>query len=245
MIELLKIRKPQVSIVLPTYNREGYLPEAIESVLQQSFQDFELIIIDDGSTDRSEDVIRAYEDQRIVYVLQRNQGEFITTNTGLRMAQGEYLTWIHSDDIMPPDSLMHRVNCLNENREVDFCHGDIEIIDQNGNKVQHFPASESDGLTAFKGYFKPVRERTPPWAVHHTTIMFRRAFIEKVGYWDERLPCAADFDWLLRALRRGRMRKVPGILYWYRDHPGTRRQKDIRNRVALVVRFILNRRLAR
>ncbi|HZM04098.1 MAG TPA: glycosyltransferase family A protein [Candidatus Saccharimonadales bacterium] len=130
MLDLLQIHKPHLSIILPTYNRANFLGQAIESVLEQSFTDFEIIVINDGSTDASEEVINSYRDSRIVYVRQPNQGEYSATNTGLRMAQGQLVTWIHSDDIMTPQSLSARVTCLNDNREVDFCHGDIAVSGQ-------------------------------------------------------------------------------------------------------------------
>ena len=243
MFQLLQIHKPKLSIILPTYNRADYLRQAIESVLVQSHRDFELIIINDGSVDTSEEIINSYADSRIVYVRQCNQGEYPATNTGLRMARGQFVTWIHSDDIMTPQSLADRVLCLNENQEVDLCHGDIGNIDEAGCVFRLVPAIDMDGLTAFLGYFKPESSRTNPNAVHHTTIMFRREFLGKVGFWDEQLPYAGDLDWLLRALKHAQIKKVPGTLYLYRHHATSRRQIDACNGVdcRAVVQSILER----
>lgn len=222
----IKIHKPKVSIVMPTYNREKMLPLAIDSVLGQTFKDFEFIIVNDGSTDTSEAVINKYDDPRIIYVKQKNKGEYPATNVGLRIAMSDYITWIHSDDIMPPDSIKLRVKTLDQNPEIDFVHGDIEKIDVAGNKTDRLEAIDSDGMTAFREYYKIAEERKPRYPVHHTTIMFRRPFIFKVGYWDETLPYAGDTDWLLRALKVGRMKKIDEVLYWYRIHDNARSITD-------------------
>jgi glycosyltransferase involved in cell wall biosynthesis len=226
--KLLRIRKPKLSIVMPVYNRERFVQQSIESILEQSFRDYELIILNDGSTDATEQLVKSYSDTRIVYVKQRNRGEPWATNTGLRMAQGDYITWVHSDDVLPPGSLMARVRCLNENKGVDLCHGDITTMDENGTLAQHLPAFNGDGKSAFSQYYKPPHERVCSFPIHHTTVMFRREFLPTVGYWDEKLPCAVDMDWLLRALKFGRIKKARGILYWYRFHANTQRQIKIR-----------------
>ena len=197
---------------------------AIESVLGQSFRDYELIVINDGSTDDSERLINSYNDLRIVYVRQRNLGEPAATNMGLRMARGSYITWVHSDDILPPNSFSARVACLDAHKDIDLCHGDILIMNRHGYFCRHMSAFDGDGRSAYLEYYKARAARKVAAPVHHTTIMFRKEFLPVVGFWDERLPCAMDMDWLLRALKFGRIKKVNAILYWYRFHPQTQRR---------------------
>jgi len=119
----------------------------------------------------------------------------------------------------------------------------IANIDETGRIFRTVSAVDADGVSAFLGYFKPKGYRTDPSSVHHTTIMFRRDFLSKVGLWDEQLPYAGDLDWLLRALKCGRIKKLPGTLYLYRHHTNSRRQIDARNGVncRAVVQSILKR----
>lgn len=228
---------------MPTYNREDLLPYAIESVLDQSFQDFEFIIVNDGSKDDSERIINKYEDERIIYIRQKNRGEYPATNLGLRASSGKYITWIHSDDMLAHDSLSVRVEALNKSPNVDFVHGNIEKIDEKGKVIELLPALDVNGLAAFKEYYKSEKERAQKYLIHHTTIMFRSPFLEKVGYWDEKLPYAGDTDWLLRALKIGQIKKIDKVLYRYRSHQGTRRVTDRRKGVDTdeVVDYIMSR----
>jgi glycosyltransferase involved in cell wall biosynthesis len=225
-MKLLKQEKPLVSVILPTYNRAKYLKLALESVLRQDFKDFELLVINDGSTDNTEEVVNSFSDERIVYVRQENQGEYPATNNGLRLARGKYLTWIHSDDLWPKDSLKIRVEGLDKNKNVDFVHGDIENIDEKGDIIKFLPAVNFDAKEAFLEYYKPLEKRVQEFLVHHTTVMFRREFLLKSGYWDETLPFAGDYDWMFRALLNGRMKKMKGVLYYYRLHPESRCATD-------------------
>jgi len=113
--ELIKI-----SVVMPVYNGEAYIGDAIESVLNQTFRDFELIIIDDGSTDATVSVIRRYEDSRIV--LLKNGHDFIKAlNTGLRMAKGKYIARMDADDLMHPQRLEVQYRTMEEHRDVVVC----------------------------------------------------------------------------------------------------------------------------
>lgn len=239
-MKLLKRSLAKVSVILPTYNRGVYLKQAMGSVLTQTFNNFELIIINDGSTDESEKIINSFNDQRIVYIRQKNKGEYPATNLGLRVAEGKYLTWIHSDDLMPKNSLETRVRMLEKNPGIDFVHGDIKNIDKKGKETNYLEAVNMTAKDAFVGYYKSAKQRTKKYLVHHTTIMFRRELLPKVGMWDESLPYAGDLDWLLRALRVSRIKKVSGVLYLYRNHPGARRITDRKKGVNTeeVVKFI-------
>lgn len=242
-MELLKPSKPLVSVVLPTYNRADYLKLAISSVLSQDFKDFELVVINDGSTDETENVVASFQDDRITYVRQKNQGEYPATNNGINLARGKYITWIHSDDMWPEGTLSARVKGIESDPTVDFVHGDIKNIDEKGEVTGELPAVDWDAPKAFDEYYKPEEERTQKYLVHHTTILFRKEFIEKTGYWDETLPYAGDTDWMLRALKTGKMKKVPGVLYLYRNHPEARRITDREKGVntSEVVAYIMSR----
>ncbi len=242
--KLLPTRSPLVSIIVPTYNREKYLPAALDTVLSQSFSDFECIVINDGSSDNTQEIIekKLAEDERIISIHQINRGEYPTTNLGLRAAQGKYITWIHSDDLWPADTLAKRVATLENHSESDFTHGDIDKIDPEGNVIKTIPAEDWPAERMLADFFLPHSERTHEYPVHHLSVMFRREFLTKTGYWDESLPYAGDLDWLIRAIKTGKAVKTPGLLYHYRQHPTSRMETDKKKiNTTAVVEFILNR----
>ena len=109
---------PRVSVFIPVYNREAYVGAAIESVLRQSFQDFEILLIDDGSTDLSVEVLRSYDDRRIRVVRnERNLGQPETRNRGLALARGQYVAMLDSDDVARPDRLSRQVAFLDRHQD--------------------------------------------------------------------------------------------------------------------------------
>jgi len=116
-----------VSIIMPLYNSQDYIKEAISSVLNQSYMDFELIIINDGSTDRSVEIVESFDDSRIIFLSQNNRGVSSARNRGLDICFGEYITFLDSDDVLPIDSLKSRVEYLEENRDVDLVDGIISV----------------------------------------------------------------------------------------------------------------------
>lgn len=212
--------KPKISIVLPTYNRGNtFLIKAINSVLNQSFKDFELIIINDASMDDTEKIISKFNDKRIQYIkTEKNHGEYWSTNYGISLARGDYLTWIHSDDIMPSDSLLLRLKELEKKPKLDFVHGDIIKIDKNDNMIIKLLSTDKTGEYVFKSYINSLIKGKMIYLVHHTIIMMKKNFFYKAGPFDCSLPFAGDIDWLIRALRIGCYSRIPQILYFYRSH---------------------------
>ncbi|MFZ6035601.1 MAG: glycosyltransferase [Patescibacteria group bacterium] len=124
--------KPVVSIIIPTYNRAAYLPRAISSVVEQSYSAWELIIIDDGSTDATQEVVRsiAATERRIRSVRRLHRGVYPALNTGIRTAVGTYITFLGSDDRLNSSHISRRVGYLMRHPEVDMLHGGVRIIGQ-------------------------------------------------------------------------------------------------------------------
>lgn len=120
---------PRVSIITPAYNAERYLPEAVASILEQSFQDWELIIINDGSTDGTRDYLNSLTDPRIRVIHQSNGGVSSARNAGLDCARGEFVTFMDADDVLPQESLTVRVSYLDAHPEVTVVDGRITIKD--------------------------------------------------------------------------------------------------------------------
>lgn len=209
----------RLSIIMPVYNREKFVKEAIYSVLKQSYKDFELIIINDGSTDRTNKIIETIHDTRIRYYKQKNKGEYAATNRALKLAKGQYITWLHSDDYLPPESIMLRVQYLDDNPTVEVVHGEVIGFDEKKHIRKQLKATKDDHFTVFCHYCMDENERTKKrYYTHYHTFMYRREILDKVGYLDEKLRYGGDLDWMMRALRDCKIGYLPKVLYCYRHH---------------------------
>lgn len=122
---------PLVSVIMPAYNAEIYIREAINSVLNQTHSNWELIIINDGSTDKSEEIIKSYSDQRIKLFNQTNKGVSAARNVGLAEMQGEYFSFLDADDLLTPNSISSRMNMFLTNSNIEFIDGHVLIFDSN------------------------------------------------------------------------------------------------------------------
>lgn len=226
-------QKPALSVIMPTYNRAGtYLKQSIESCLSQSFNDFELIVLDDCSQDSTPALVAAMKDPRIVYFrADSNRGEYWLTNYGMGMAKGTHVTWLHSDDLLPPDSLKKRMEALQNNPGLDFVHGDITKIDPQDRPIETLASTDETSNSLYRTYVSQLAKGEMTYLVHHTTVMMKRGFFYRTGPFDGSLPFAGDIDWLVRALRIGSFRRVPAILYLYRKHAGARTVTDLKEGV--------------
>ena len=121
---------PLVSIITPVYNAQKYIAQAINSVLSQTYKNWELIIINDGSSDNTEDIIKSFEDSRIKLITQLNGGVSRARNRGLEVAKGEYITFLDADDILPIESIELRTQYLEKNRDIDLVDGVVSIRDE-------------------------------------------------------------------------------------------------------------------
>ncbi|MDH5662081.1 MAG: glycosyltransferase [Elusimicrobiota bacterium] len=215
--------RDKVSIITPVYNREIYLEEAISSVLNQSYSNFELIIVDDGSTDNSLNVAREFarQDKRIIVVaLEENRGFARARNEGLRRARGEFITCMDSDDIMLPDAIKVRVEFLNSHPEIDLVFGKIhKVIDKEGNPIENAFSEEIEQFNRKKKdnkFYEKVKKLelwTPGVAV---TSMFRRKLLFQIGYYEESLLGGADKDFFFRVFRKWNPAFVPEPIILYR-----------------------------
>jgi len=231
---------PKVSIVLPTYNQARYLKKAISSVLLQSFPDFELIIVNDGSTDNTEQVIKNFNDKRIIYIKQKNQGEYKSTNKALRMIRGDYFTWIHSDDLWPKNNLKNRVEFLNKHRFYKVVHGDICLIDAYGRRKKILRAKPWDNqkILAYycQNYYQGILIKRPVVGIfHHTSLLMKKDVLKSVGFWDEKLPYAGDLDWMLRLLKKEPVIYLNKVVYYYRVYSKERHTNLPRRQIVLSI----------
>ena len=126
---------PVISVIMPAYNHDKYIGEAIESVLNQSFEDFEFIIINDGSTDRTDEVIRSYDDKRIRYYVQENMDAFNALNTGLSIAKGKYIAILNSDDVYHKERLSFLCDAI-ERHKAYFLITNVSLINETSDPIK-------------------------------------------------------------------------------------------------------------
>ena len=219
--------KDKVSIIMAVYNREEYFGEAVNSVLGQSYSNFELIIVDDGSTDNSLNIAREFakEDKRVtVITLKENQGFAIASNEGLKRARGEFITGMDSDDIMLPDAIKVRVEFLNSHPEVDLVFGKIhKVIDREGNPIEnvffYFEWREKFYRRKKDHDFYEKVKKLEFWIPGaEVTSMFRRDLLFQEGYHEEDLIYAADRDFFFRIMRNSNIYYLAEPIIFYRLH---------------------------
>ena len=182
-------KTPFVSVIIPAYNRAEFLPEAVESVLGQTYRNFELIVVDDGSTDETPAILRHYgEALRVIH--QKNRGPSAARNAGIRVARGEWLSFLDSDDYWLPRKLERQVNFLQSHPEARICYTE-EIWYRNGRRVN--PAKKH---RKFSGWI--YLRMLPLCIVSPSSVMIHREVLQEVGLFDEELPAAEDYDLWLR-----------------------------------------------
>lgn len=198
---------PVVSIVIPAYNLGRYLGEAIESILNQDYPNIERIVLDDGSSDNTRDVLKHYTSQ--VYAeSQGNMGQAKTLNKGWRMSKGEILAFISADDALLPGAVSKAVTCLDANPDAVLTYSDFKLIDGDSRAIRRVRTPEFDYEDML------VNGSCPPGP----GAFFRRSAFETVGPWDESLKIMLDYDYWLRLGLRGRFIRIPEVLALYRVH---------------------------
>lgn len=200
---------PSVSILMPVYNAEPYLSEAIQSMLNQTYADFELIILDDCSTDRSAEVVQTFSDTRIIYHRNEvNSGLANNLNTGLKLAKGKYIARMDGDDISLPHRLQTQVDFLESHPDIDLCSCAMQMFGADNQLWIRDRDPEQVKITMM--FYS---------AVLHASSVFRRDVFEKnnLYYKQETFP-AEDYDLWARAAFFCRMVNLPDVMYLYRMH---------------------------
>lgn len=213
---------PLVSVLLPVYNAERYLAQAIESILNQSFTDFELLITDDGSTDRSLKILQAYAatDPRIRLLSRVNKGLISTLNEMLELAQGEYLARMDADDISTPDRLALQVKFLQQHPEIVCVGGAFDLIDPQGRTVQWIPMPQhNDEIQQMLLIGRTI--------INHPCALIRRSALQQVGGYDPTMKTVEDLDMLLRLGEIGQLANLPEVVLKYRFHTHSVSAKNI------------------
>lgn len=210
-VELQKM--PAVSVVLPVYNGGRYLHQAIDSVLRQTFEDFELILINDGSTDESGIIIRdfASSDARVILIERENRGLIESLNEGLNASRGELVARMDADDVCRPNRFAMQVAYMQAHPECIALGSRIQLIDPEGLPIKemgsalHHEVIDADYMQGRCSFF-------------HPTVMFRRAGAIKIGGYQKEFKHAEDVDFFLRLAEQGCLANLPDVLLEYRQH---------------------------
>jgi glycosyltransferase involved in cell wall biosynthesis len=205
---------PSVSVIVPTYNRADMLPEAVESVRAQSFDDWELIIIDDGSQDNTREVVAGMTDGRIHYFHQENRGLPGARNAGIRRARGKYVAFLDSDDRFRSEKLRLQVAFLEAHQEIGLAAGGYAEVDRSLNWIRDIrPWSQQPGLNLEDWLLNcPFCPSVP---------LIRREWLDRVGLFDESMRRIEDWDLWLRLSGAGcRMAWLEAVVCEYRLHGG-------------------------
>lgn len=213
----------KVTIITPAFNAEQYLKKTIESVLSQTFSDYEMIIIDDGSTDATKTIAQEYikrYPQKIKYIYQDNHGLSHARNTGIKAAQGEYIALLDSDDEWFPNRLEESVKAMEADPLCGLVHSNIMRIDTS-NEPLEIPVREKQYLSGM--IFKELLLRKAHIAC--PTVLFRKSCLETIGLFDEslikdQLGCE-DRDLWLRLSRKFKICYIDQVLAYYRMSPGS------------------------
>ncbi len=184
-----------ISVVIPTYNGAKYIVSAINSVLQQSYQDFEIIIIDDGSTDNTRETVEQMTDERVRYFYQANQGPSAARNRGVELSRGEFIAFLDSDDLWRPDKLEIQLNAFKQHPHVDLIFSNIEMCyEKSGAKfIKKFPNFANKELLLKNLLIIPMN--TVPYP---STVLVKKDALIRAGLFDKDIIVCEDWDLWLR-----------------------------------------------
>lgn len=197
---------PVISVVMPTYNGEKFIKEAIESVLFQSYSNFELIIVDDGSTDKTEEIIKMFEDKRIVYVKKaNNSGISDSLNKGISIAKGDFIARMDDDDVNCRNRFFEQVHVLKNNKNIVLCGSNVYT--KNKTRILKTPESHQDILMNL--LFKN--------SIIHPSVMIRKTVLT-INKYDSNFIPSEDYELWSRLIFEGEFYNIQKPLLFYRDH---------------------------
>lgn len=199
---------PLVSVVIPVYNAESYLAEAIDSVLSQDYPRIELIVLDDGSTDASRSIMEAYPESAFIRSSHANMGQSATLNKGWEMAKGEILSYLSADDALLPGAIAKAVEQIKASPEVVMVYGDYQLMDATSKTIEHVSAPDF----SYRNMVRDIVVQPGPG------VFFRRECFERLGGWDVTLRQTPDYEYWLRLALAGPFLHVPMAWARFRVH---------------------------
>ncbi|MDM3838405.1 glycosyltransferase [Proteus mirabilis] len=220
---------PLVSVIIPVYNAEKYLEKAINSIVNQSYRNLEIIVINDGSVDHSHLIVTSFTDSRIKYIKQDNQGLSKTLNSAIRIASGKYICRMDADDISDLDRIKIQIEILEKNKNIILVGSNIMYIDENDKiKGYSYLPSKSDTIK------NKLRIDN---CIFHPSVIFRKSIFEQCGGYNESVNIFfEDYLLWLSMLPHGDFYICPKFLLKYREH-----DKSITNRTPPIVKNLMKK----
>ncbi len=234
---------PKISVIIPLYNHEKYIKESVHSVLEQSIQDFELIIINDGSTDNSEEVVKAIKDDRIKYFYQDNQGAHNTINRGIQLAEGEYISILNSDDIYYKNRFEEALKVFESDSSVYAVFSHLEFVDDKGDFIRLYRGAEDNRkdrnieASANLGNNIVLDLLGGNFLITTSNLFCRKSVFTNIGYF-RNLRYAHDYDFFLRLCSTYKVCVIDVPLLKYRQH-GTNTLKENEAEVSFEAGLVL------
>ncbi len=185
---------PEVSVIIPTYNYGRFIERAIQSILNQTYQDYEIIIVDDGSTDNTDEIVGGFVDRRIRYIRHvANKGGNAARNSGIRSANGKYIAFLDSDDEWLPEKLDRQTRLFAcSAKTVGLIYTGLNVVDATGKEPQYLM------LPRVRGYIFDILLRGNCITGGGSSAMIKRECFESVGFFDETLPSGQEWEMILR-----------------------------------------------
>jgi glycosyltransferase involved in cell wall biosynthesis len=208
---------PKVSVIIPTYNYGKYIEKAIDSVLAQTYQDFEIIVVDDGSTDNTKEIIETRYKDKVRYFYQENKGAPVARNKGIRKSRGEYLTFLDADDWFAPENLKYKVKVLDNDADAGWVYSDGYYVNKEGEIIDKASNRFSFSNRKLEG---DISSELFSMGNYITTdsVLARKTCIIKAGCFDETLPALQDYELWLRISLQYKIKYVDELLCYYTLH---------------------------
>lgn len=201
--------KPLVSIITPVFNGKLFLAETIESVIRQTYENIEYIVIDGGSTDGSVSIIKKYEKYLAYWVSEKDNGQADAINKGWKISQGSVLAYLNSDDLYEPNAVKLAAECLQSDLKIEAVYGLCRIIDAQERLLSVWNPADFN----IKTYLRLGVSSVP-----QQTFFFKRSALARVGYLDISLKHAMDYDFIARVGQAGSIRRLPHVMASFRLH---------------------------
>lgn len=216
--------KDLVSVIIPAYQAQAYIGRCVESVLAQSYRNFEVIVVNDGSTDRTEEIVRSISDSRVQYIYQKNGSQAVARNTGMKRAEGEFIAFLDADDWWFPEKLARQLP-LFEDEELALVYCGLAVADAEGEITGHLQLPKWRG----EALVECLRQNIVVGG--GSTAVLRRSVLtmHKIEF-QTRRQGVEDWDFWLRVMEVGKIDFTPEALAVYRDTPGSSSKQVIRMR---------------
>jgi glycosyltransferase involved in cell wall biosynthesis len=203
--------EPKVSIIIPTFDSASFLQTTLDSALSQDFDDYEIVVVDDGSKDETPNILRKYKSPRLHVYFEDHVGCAANYNRCLERASGEYIAILDHDDIMKPDRIRKQAAFLDSNLGVYLVGSNYEVIDDHGDVTERRPMpTGSENVARFEMVFN---------AVQHPTAMYRKRLVDLIGVYDETYFPSHDSHFILRAILKTAADNIPEALTQWRRMP--------------------------